>query len=217
MPPVWRLEGTPTYWISIIPSSAIASGRPSSSSSGSTTKGVTENTLSKSIRTEESGEGCPGTLPLKDTPPPPPRGVDVNKDAQRKRARVVGVERSDEVSKPFSDVNALREPSRAIFQKQNPEAEESNRMENREHWGWAKRACLVFSRNWRRDRHAWPSSSPLGTTSKNPGIEKSKVSDHAPSENKKTTSRCLGNRGMEHTPIKKLTQSGEWHHQAMSA
>ena len=51
---------------------------------------------------------------------------------------------------------------------------------------------------------------------KSQGKKKLKVSDHAPSKNKNITIRCSINRVMEHTPIKKSTQSGEQHHQAIS-
>ena len=39
--------------------------------------------------------------------------------------------------------------------------------------------------------------------------QKFKMSDHAPSKNKNITIRCSINQVMEHTPIKKSTQSGE--------
>ena len=89
-----------------------------------------------------------------------------------KQARRRSRSGATEVSKPSSDANALRGPSRAIHQQQNPEAEEAGGMENIEHLGCSKQACLGSSRKWVRKRCAWPSSSPLGTTAEEPAKAK---------------------------------------------
>ena len=105
-PTEWQSKGTPTVWISSLQSSAGAWGRPISSLSSRTTKGVKENALSKSMQTELSGYGRPGTLPVNSTSP---RSRDLQgRSKQARRTRRSG---ATEVSKPSSDANA---PSGAI-------------------------------------------------------------------------------------------------------
>ena len=64
-----------------------------------------------------------------------------------------------------------------------------------------------IKRNWdpQEDGGSKDTPSPqvvhLGQGPRSQRKQKPKVSDHAPSKNQKTTSRCSRNRVMEHTPI----------------